>query len=182
MGRLTDRINTINGLGRSNLAEKGVVVAENATTYEIMGKIAEVSGGGGGTRSEITCSTAGEVMFAGYFDSTDRTATKANDGLAIVGYCTRFNNSKYSYFACYVGESSESVQATNIKSTTPSTIEYGGKTYYYTCTSTINRELDTKNAWLIGTYEDGYVNTSGFICNAAAVRRLLDYYFCKINE
>lgn len=47
MGALTDKINTANALGRTNLAEKGVVVANNATTYEIMGKIADIPSGGG---------------------------------------------------------------------------------------------------------------------------------------
>lgn len=46
MGRLTDAINVNNALGGQNLSDKGVVVAENATTYEIMNAIAEVSGGG----------------------------------------------------------------------------------------------------------------------------------------
>lgn len=46
MGKLTDAINTNNALGRQNLSDKGVVVAETATTYEIMSAIAEVSGGG----------------------------------------------------------------------------------------------------------------------------------------
>jgi hypothetical protein len=134
-------------------------------------------------RLEITYSTAGDIMFAGYFDSTDRTAIKTNDGLAVVGYCTRYadrtDKTTY-YFACYVGEASESVHATNIKNEEIHTIEYEGKTYYYSCTSTINRNVDTQKAWLIGTYEDGYVDGSGFICNELAVRRLLDYYYRKI--
>lgn len=43
---IIDAINTNNTLGRQNLRDKGVVVAENATTYEIMSAIADVSGGG----------------------------------------------------------------------------------------------------------------------------------------
>ena len=37
----------VNALGRTNLSEKGVKLPETATTYEIMSKIAEISGGGG---------------------------------------------------------------------------------------------------------------------------------------
>lgn len=44
---LVEKINNANALGRGNLAEKGVIVDETATTYEIMSKIADVSGGGG---------------------------------------------------------------------------------------------------------------------------------------
>ena len=36
-----------NALGRTNLSLKGVEIPETATTYDIMSKIAEVSGGGG---------------------------------------------------------------------------------------------------------------------------------------
>lgn len=36
-----------NLLGRTNLNDKGVALPETATTYEIMSKIAEISGGGG---------------------------------------------------------------------------------------------------------------------------------------
>ena len=44
---LKTRIENVNELGRQNLAEKGVELSETATTYEIMSKIAEISGGGG---------------------------------------------------------------------------------------------------------------------------------------
>ena len=43
MGKLTDKINSLNELGRVNLAEKGVVLDENATTYEIMEGISHIS-------------------------------------------------------------------------------------------------------------------------------------------
>lgn len=47
------QIENANALGRQNLSDKGVVVAETATTYEIMNAIAEVSGGGGTEYSSI---------------------------------------------------------------------------------------------------------------------------------
>ena len=43
---LKTKIENANALGRTNLAEKGVKLSETATTYDIMSKIAEVSGGG----------------------------------------------------------------------------------------------------------------------------------------
>ncbi len=49
MGVLTDRITTANAIGRKNLSDKGVNLPEDATTHEIMGKIADISGGGGET-------------------------------------------------------------------------------------------------------------------------------------
>jgi hypothetical protein len=45
MTTLSEKILAVNNLGRSNLAEKGVAVSDNATTYEIMQSIADVSGG-----------------------------------------------------------------------------------------------------------------------------------------
>lgn len=44
---LKTQIENANALGRTNLSEKGVKLPETATTYEIMSKIAEISGGGG---------------------------------------------------------------------------------------------------------------------------------------
>ena len=44
---LKTQILNANALGRTNLANKGVELPETATTYEIMSKIAEISGGGG---------------------------------------------------------------------------------------------------------------------------------------
>ena len=46
MATLSEKIIEVNALGRQNLTEKGVDVPEDATTYEIMQSIAEVSGGG----------------------------------------------------------------------------------------------------------------------------------------
>lgn len=43
------QIENANVLGRQNLTEKGVTVPDNATTYEIMQCIADISSGGGGT-------------------------------------------------------------------------------------------------------------------------------------
>lgn len=123
------------------------------------------------TRNEITCTTAGEVM--------PGNCTKTNDGVAICGYCLRELNS--SYFACFVGETAESVQANNLR-LEPTAIEYNGKTYYYSSSEPFSSASYIKNAWFIGTYEDGYVNTSRFYCNEKAVTRLLDYYYCKIDE
>ena len=40
------QIQNANALGRQNLTEKGVTIPENATSYEIMKSIADVSGGG----------------------------------------------------------------------------------------------------------------------------------------
>lgn len=57
MGKLTDAINTVNVLGRQNLSDKGVIVAENATTYEIMSAIADVSGSGGVVEKESVTAT-----------------------------------------------------------------------------------------------------------------------------
>lgn len=50
-----ENIKNANALGRQNLTEKGVTIPENATTYEIMTAIAEISdsGGGGVTYSSI---------------------------------------------------------------------------------------------------------------------------------
>ncbi len=48
LNQLKAQIEDANALGVTNLAEKGVVVAENATTYEIMQGIAEISTSGGG--------------------------------------------------------------------------------------------------------------------------------------
>ena len=45
---LKTQIENANALGRTNLSEKGVTVEETATTYEIMRKISEIVGGGGG--------------------------------------------------------------------------------------------------------------------------------------
>lgn len=53
MSKLTDKINSINELGRANLAEKGVDIPESATTYEIMQSIAEVSSGGASYTSVV---------------------------------------------------------------------------------------------------------------------------------
>lgn len=47
--QIKDAINSANTLGRTNLAEKGVTVDDTATTYQIMQKISEVSGGSSGT-------------------------------------------------------------------------------------------------------------------------------------
>ncbi len=44
---LKTQIENANALGRTNLSLKGVEIPETATTYDIMSKIAEVSGGGG---------------------------------------------------------------------------------------------------------------------------------------
>lgn len=44
--QLKTQIENANALGRTNLSEKGVELPETATTYEIMSKIAEISGGG----------------------------------------------------------------------------------------------------------------------------------------
>ena len=44
---LKTQIENTNALGRTNLSKKGVELPETATTYEIMSKIAEISGGGG---------------------------------------------------------------------------------------------------------------------------------------
>ena len=46
MGKLSEQIIEVNNLGRNNLAEKGIKLSEDATTYEIMQSIADVSGGG----------------------------------------------------------------------------------------------------------------------------------------
>ena len=43
--QLKTQIENANALGRMNLSEKGVTVEETATTYDIMSKIAEISGG-----------------------------------------------------------------------------------------------------------------------------------------
>ncbi len=45
--KLKSQVENANALGVANLTEKGVEVRENATPYEIMKKIADVSGGGG---------------------------------------------------------------------------------------------------------------------------------------
>lgn len=42
--RLKCKVRDANALGRQNLTEKNVEISETATTYDIMGKIAEVSG------------------------------------------------------------------------------------------------------------------------------------------
>ena len=42
------QVEDVNALGRHNLTEKGVTVGENATTYDIMTAIAEITGGSGG--------------------------------------------------------------------------------------------------------------------------------------
>lgn len=42
------QIKNANALGRQNLTEKGVEISENATTFDIMTAIAEISGSGGG--------------------------------------------------------------------------------------------------------------------------------------
>ena len=42
---LKTQIENVNALGRQNLVNKGVEIPEIATTYEIMSKIAEISGG-----------------------------------------------------------------------------------------------------------------------------------------
>ena len=42
------QIQNANALGRANLTEKGVEISENATTFDIMTAIAEISGSGGG--------------------------------------------------------------------------------------------------------------------------------------
>lgn len=47
LNQLKAQIEDANALGVTNLAEKGVVVAENATTYEIMQGISEISTSGG---------------------------------------------------------------------------------------------------------------------------------------
>jgi hypothetical protein len=46
MGTLTDRISSANALGRQNLSDIGVNVPDDATTYDIMQSIADISGGG----------------------------------------------------------------------------------------------------------------------------------------
>lgn len=43
-----EQIQNANALGRANLTEKGVEISENATTFDIMTAIAEISGSGGG--------------------------------------------------------------------------------------------------------------------------------------
>lgn len=64
------QIENANSLGRQNLSEKGVVVAENATTREIMNAIAEVSSGGSTEELETLIDNSGVL------DSTEGTATK----------------------------------------------------------------------------------------------------------
>lgn len=44
---LKEQIENANALGVANLAEKGIMVNDNATTYEIMDKIADIVGNGG---------------------------------------------------------------------------------------------------------------------------------------
>lgn len=44
---LKTRVENANALGRQNLTEKGVVISEYSTTYNIMSKIADVESGGG---------------------------------------------------------------------------------------------------------------------------------------
>lgn len=64
------QIENANSLGRQNLSDKGVVVAENTTTYEIMNAIAEVSGSGGTEEIETLIDNSGVL------DSTEGTATE----------------------------------------------------------------------------------------------------------
>ena len=84
------QIENANALGRQNLSDKGVVVAENATTREIMNAIAEVPSGGGTEELETL------IDESGVLDSTEGTATekveqlvgKANDIKAFEGVPT----------------------------------------------------------------------------------------------
>lgn len=57
---LKTQIENANALGRQNLTDKGVEVEETATTYDIMSKIAEVSGGGDLLDNTVTFTVDGE--------------------------------------------------------------------------------------------------------------------------
>lgn len=58
---LKEQIENANALGVQNLSDKGVEISASATTYEIMSKIADVSGGG--TRySNITYNEDGSIV------------------------------------------------------------------------------------------------------------------------
>ena len=72
---LKTKILNANTLGRTNLTDKGVEIAETATTYEIMSKIAEISGGG--------------VEYTSIVYNTDNTVTLTDkDGVIHTMSCT----------------------------------------------------------------------------------------------
>lgn len=85
---LTSQIEIINALGRQNLENKGVTTDGTETTYQIMSKIADVTGGGTPNIKEyMEYDTAGtEFVRFSYYSAGTKTniATKVNDGKAVV--------------------------------------------------------------------------------------------------
>lgn len=78
--QLKTQIQNVNALGKTNLAEKGVELSATATTYEIMSKIAEISGGG--------------VSYTNIVYNTDNTVTLTDkDGVVHTMSCT-YDNGK----------------------------------------------------------------------------------------
>lgn len=139
------------------------------------------------TRDEITCTTAGEIMFAGLNDGSNRTVTKTNDGVAVCGYVIR--NPYNQYLPCFVGETAEAVQGSNLRQKPTAFVYTGnGKTYYYSCGEVIKSNVDLSKSWCIGAHTDaeaaetGYYSTSKYACTEKAANRLLDYYYHKIDE
>lgn len=127
------------------------------------------------TRNEITYSKAGDVIGEGVRTSTNGgKVTKTNNGVAICGYTINSDNKAGYYYV--VSKTQDGCVATNIDYV--GTVTYDGETYYYAKNSILANinynNASTLNCWFIGS--------STTYADELAVTRLLDYYYCKIDE
>lgn len=168
---LKTQIENANALGVANLTEKGVEISADATTYEIMGKIAEITAESN-TRDEIACDKAGTLVSTGY-------GTKTNDGLALFGLIEISNYGGGMKRDFVVGVSQDALKTSGITAGAlkSGSVEYKGQTWYWRTCSVLNDNYTTGGEvtpWEIGSYN------SNDISGDIAIK-LLDYYY-RVNE
>lgn len=165
------QIENANALGRENLVEKGVEVSADATTYEIMQGIAEISAGSD-TMDEIACDKAGTLVSTGY-------GTKTNDGLALFGLIGISNYGGGIKRDFVVGVSQDALKTSGVTAGAmkSGTVEYKGQTWYWRTCGVINDNYTTGGE--VTPYELGSYNSND-ISGEIAIQ-LLDYYY-RVGE
>lgn len=127
---LTSQIEIINALGRQNLENKGVTTDGTETTYQIMSKIADVTGGGTPNIKEyMEYDTAGTdfVKFS-YYSAGTKTivASKINDGKSVVAGV--YNNNMLTIYCIALDPQTADCATLTGGSTT--TFSYKGHAHY----------------------------------------------------
>jgi lysophospholipase L1-like esterase len=127
------------------------------------------------TRDEITYSKAGDIIGEGVRTSKNAgKITKSNDGVAVCGYTLNSDNKAGTYYV--VAETQDGCAATNIEYV--GTVDYNGKAYHYAKNSVL-ANINYNNASTLSCW---FIGASATYADEAAVARLLDYYFCKIDS